>query len=99
MKTTVTQEDVDKAIVETHFWKAGRKTTVGFARLYNGFEIVASSSCVDPEKYDEKIGEEYCLKRIKEKVWELLGFQLQTHLYTRTLPDAKETDHAEEPVR
>jgi hypothetical protein len=80
MKTTVTQEDVDAAIVETHFWKAGRKTTVGFARLSNGFEIVATSACVDPEKYDEKIGEEYALKRIKDKAWELLGFQLQCEL-------------------
>lgn len=30
------------------------------------------------ENYDEKLGEEICMKRIRNKVWELLGFLLQT---------------------
>lgn len=56
----------------------GGKTTVVRAVLKNGFEIVESSSCVSTENYDEKMGEKICMKRIRNKVWELLGFLLQT---------------------
>ena len=35
------------------------------------------SSCVDPKNYDEKIGKDICMGRIKNKIWELLGFLLQ----------------------
>ena len=56
----------------------GGKTTVVRAVLKNGFEIVESSSCVSAENYDEKLGEEICMKRIRNKIWELLGFLLQT---------------------
>lgn len=54
------------------------KTTIVHATLVNGFTITESSSCVDPSNYSQKIGIEICLKRIENKVWELLGFLLQT---------------------
>lgn len=56
----------------------GGKTTVVRAVLKNGFVIVESSSCVSAENYDEKLGEEICMERIRNKIWELLGFLLQT---------------------
>lgn len=56
----------------------GGKTTVVRAVLKNSFVIVESSSCVSAENYDEKLGEEICMERIRNKVWELLGFLLQT---------------------
>lgn len=42
------------------------------------FELVEASSCVSPENYDEKLGREICMKKIKDRVWHLLGFLLQT---------------------
>lgn len=65
-------------IAETWTETAGEKTTIVRAVLKNGFEIVESSSCVDPGNYDEIVGRNICLARIKDKVWELLGFLLQT---------------------
>lgn len=56
----------------------GGKTTVVRAVLKNGFEIVESSSCVSAENYDEKMGENICMKKIRDKIWMLLGFLLQT---------------------
>lgn len=41
-------------------------------------EMVEASSCVSPENYDEKLGREICMKKIKDRVWHLLGFLLQT---------------------
>lgn len=65
---------IDKVEVQT----MGEKTTVVRAVLKNGFEIVESSACVSPENYSEELGREICLNKIKDKVWELLGFLLQT---------------------
>lgn len=56
----------------------GNKTTVVRATLQNGYEIIESSSCVDDNNYDVTIGEEVCLSRIKDRVWDYLGFLLQT---------------------
>ncbi len=59
----------------------GEKITVVRAVLANGFEIVESSSCVSAENYDEALGAQICMKHIKDKVWMLLGFLLQTAVH------------------
>ena len=72
---------VDDFILETWTQTMGDKTTVVRALLRNGFEIVESSACVSAENYDEKLGREICLGKIKDKVWFLLGFLLQTAVH------------------
>lgn len=69
---------VEDFIRETWTETLGEKTTVVRAVLRNGFEIVESSSCVSPENYDEAMGRDICLEKIRDRVWELLGFLLQT---------------------
>ena len=59
----------------------GDKTTVVRAVLRNGFEIVESSACVSAENYDEALGAQICMEHIKDKVWMLLGFLLQTAVH------------------
>ena len=59
-------------------WVRFASATVVRARLCNGFEIVEASSCVSPENYDESLGRDICMEKIKDKVWMLLGFLLQT---------------------
>ena len=56
----------------------GYKTTMVRCVLRNGFEIIETSACVDARNYDQKLGEEICMKKIKDKIWYLLGFLLQT---------------------
>ena len=75
---SISAEMVERFIDHRETVTMGGKTTVVRAVLKNGFEIVESSSCVSAENYDEKLGEEICMKRIRNKVWELLGFLLQT---------------------
>lgn len=80
MKTTVTKEDVlanmqDK-IVRTAI-EFDKPCTYVTVRMLNGFTLRESTTCVDPSNYDEKIGEEICLKKIEDKVWFLLGYALQ----------------------
>lgn len=75
---SISAEMVERFIDHHETVTMGGKTTVVRAVLKNGFEIVESSSCVSAENYDVKLGEEICMKRIRNKVWELLGFLLQT---------------------
>lgn len=76
----VTQSDVDAFIKETHVVTLGAKTTVVRAVLANGFELIESSACVDEANYDENLGAEICIRKIKDKVWFLLGFLLQNEV-------------------
>ena len=75
---SISAEMVERFIDHHETVTMGGKTTVVRAVLKNGFAIVEASSCVSAENYDEKLGEEICMKRIRNKVWELLGFLLQT---------------------
>ena len=75
---SISAEMVERFIDHRETVTMGGKTTVVRAMLKNGFEIVESSSCVSAENYDEKLGEEICMERIRNKIWELLGFLLQT---------------------
>lgn len=75
---SISQKMVDDFISEIHVVTLGEKTTVVRVVLVNGFEIVESSSCVSKENYDQRLGEEICMEKIKGKIWLLLGFLLQT---------------------
>lgn len=75
---TITKKNVDDFIAKTEVITMGEKTTVVKATLVNGFELVESSACVSKDNYDESIGAEICMGRIKDKVWGYLGFLLQT---------------------
>ena len=75
--------NIDEAMVDDFIschdtMTVGNKTTVVRATLRNGFEIIESSGCVDDANYDLGVGEQVCLKKIKTKVWEYLGFLLQS---------------------
>ncbi len=57
------------------------KTTLVQCVLLNGFVITESSACVDPANYSEEIGAEICMKKIKDQIWFLMGFLMQSAVY------------------
>lgn len=75
---SIDQQMVDDFIDKVESMTMGEKTTVTQVTLKNGFIITESSSCVDPKNYSMEIGEEINLEHAKNKIWELLGFLLQT---------------------
>ena len=77
-KPSISQKMVDDFIVAKEVSTLGDKVTVVRATLRNGFELVESSACVSPENYDEELGAKICMEKIKDMVWFLLGFLLQT---------------------
>lgn len=81
-KTSVTKADIDNILANTFIKteKYGDKTTIVKATLPNGFVIIADSSCVDPSNFDMSIGEQECMKKIEDKIWELEGYRLQCEI-------------------
>lgn len=69
---------VEDFIKEKHVSTIGDKTTLVRVVLVNDFEIIESSACVDKANYEEAMGAEICMKKVKDKIWMLLGFLLQT---------------------
>ena len=92
---SISAKMVEDFILDTWTETLGEKTTVVRAVRRNGVEIVESSSCVSPENYDEAMGREICLEKIRDKVWELLGFLLQTAVDGSAVAQAPE---AADPV-
>jgi hypothetical protein len=82
MKTKLTPEDIKSVINASSVavTKLGEKTTVVCVTLPNGFEIIESSSCVDPANYDYELGESIAMKRIEDKIWMLEGYLLQSEI-------------------
>lgn len=77
---SVTAELVDEVLGNSDIKVAtlDETTTLVTCTLPNGFSIIETSSCMTKENYSEDIGVEECMKKIKSKVWELLGFLYMT---------------------
>lgn len=71
---------------ETEF---GKPVTYVTVRMQNDFTLRESTTCVDPANYDEEIGKKICLEKIEDKIWFLLGYQLQEQNFLDSL-DVKE---------
>ena len=80
---SITSERIDEIMANSDIeaFTVFDKCTVVTCRLPNGFVIVESSACVSPENYDKEMGASICLKKIKDKVWELEGYKLQSEIY------------------
>ena len=76
---TVTEEQINKIIenADVKVKSVFGKCTIVTVQLNNGFVITESSACVDPINYDEVIGINICMDKIKNKLWELEGYRLQ----------------------
>ena len=80
---TVTQAMVDYILDNSDIDVATvfDKCTVVACRLPNGFIIVESSACVDPDNYNKELGKKICMKKIEDMVWDLEGYLLQEQVY------------------
>ena len=76
---TVTEEQINKIIenADVKVKSVFGKCTIVTVQLKNGFVITESSACVDPINYDEVVGINICMDKIKNKLWELEGYRLQ----------------------
>lgn len=82
MKNTVNQSTIDQLIGEATIscQTLFNKCTIVAVQLKNGFVLVESSACVDNANYDQELGKQICLERIKNRLWELEGYALQKRI-------------------
>ena len=81
-QNTITQEQINTLLADSEIEVSTRfgKVTVVSVRLPHGFVLTEACGAVDPANYDEKIGRDICLGRIKNKLWELEGYALSKQL-------------------
>lgn len=72
---------VQDLIKEKKFLRVGTKTTICLITLDNGYEMVGTSACVDPSKFDYEIGKEWAYKDALNKLGDIEGFLLTEHLH------------------
>lgn len=84
------REIMENSEFETH--TVFNKCTVVSCRLPNGFVITESSACVNSEDYDVKLGEEICINKIADKIWELEAYRLQQWLWEEEMIDSNSED-------
>lgn len=92
----ITEAMVDRFIADTRCRTMGKKSTVALATLRNGFELSESSSCVDVANFNMQLGRQICSRRIKDRVWYLLGFLLQSarNGFTHSVPQSPKEEPA-----
>ena len=81
MEYRVTMEAIEKSIVKEEYRSMGTKMTVCLLTLDNGHEIIGTSGCVDPTKYDITIGSKYAREKAVEQLWPLFGFAMQVKMH------------------
>lgn len=70
----LTKEILEQHILKRDFMKVWHKTTICLLTLDNGFEVVGSSACINPEDYDLDLGKKYAYEKAFEKLWDVYGF-------------------------
>lgn len=73
MQSRVTEQDVKTILANSEFQGTVLfgKMLILACKLPSGFVIVASSGSMYEYNFDEKYGEEVCLKKIEDEVWKL----------------------------
>lgn len=78
MENTVTIEKIENTILKEDYIKVGLKTVISVLTLKNGFEIIGTSACVDPNNFDFEIGKKYAREKAIDQIWMLEGYLLQS---------------------
>jgi hypothetical protein len=80
MARTVTIEQVESTIEGIEYINRGT-LTVAIATLRNGFQVVGTSGCADPAKYNQQLGEKLARAKVVDQVWLLEGYLLKEQMH------------------
>lgn len=76
------QELLKNWVVSQESARVGRKTTVSCLQMPNGYEVLGTSACVNPEQYDYDLGVFYATQDALKKVEEIVGYLEHQHLFS-----------------
>lgn len=71
-----------EALIERVYYHRVPDTTVTICAitLKNGFTVVGDSACIDPNNFDQVIGQEVAYDNAFEKLWQLEGYRVKSQL-------------------
>jgi Phage protein (N4 Gp49/phage Sf6 gene 66) family len=72
----VTKEYMESRIASTDFTRLAGTVTICSITLDNGYSVRGESACVNPENYNQQIGEKIAYDQAFGKLWPLFGFLL-----------------------
>ena len=76
----LTKEFLESEVKEKHFTRIGDCITHCTITTKSGFTFTGESACVDPNNFDQKIGEKFAYEQAFEKMWMPYGFWLHKAL-------------------
>lgn len=82
---TVTLEGIESKIVREDYIQAlnGGTLTICVLTLANGFDVIGTSGCADPAKFDADLGKKYAREDAINKIWPLEGYLLRERMWER----------------
>lgn len=72
----VTKEYMESRISNTEFRRLSDTLTHCSITLDNGYQVTGESACVNPENYNQEIGEKIAYDNAFNRLWPLFGFLL-----------------------
>lgn len=83
LPNTVTIESLDELIAQSTVTYSNPIGTLTHCviTLPSGFTVTGESACVDPNNYDEAIGQKWALEKAKSELWKLEGYLLANDRY------------------
>jgi hypothetical protein len=72
----VTPDYMKSRISDTSFTRFSDTVTICNPTLDNGYSVRGESACVNPENYNQEIGEKIAYDRAFAQLWPLFGFML-----------------------
>jgi hypothetical protein len=76
----VDPSEVENAIEAVSYTKLGKKIMVCHMTLSNGHEVIGMAGVVNPDLFNQEIGEKVSHDKAMDKVWEHLGGLLQNQI-------------------
>lgn len=68
-------------VSHTHYHRVPDTTvTICAITLKNGFTVVGESACIDPNNFDQTIGQKIAYENAFEKLWQLEGYRVKSQL-------------------
>lgn len=81
----VTKDQIEGRIDSVSYHRLGATTTLCFLALDNGYSVLGHSACVNPQNYDEQIGQSLAYEDAVRQLWPLFGFELAERQHQKAL--------------
>lgn len=78
----ITNKQINDSIIKSQYHVFGdTMVTVCCLTLENGFNVIGSSACADPDNFDKKVGRTIAYDNARQEIWKLEGYLLKQRMY------------------